>query len=273
VAIIYDYETVWALRIQPGFEGNNYHSAMMRYYSALVRAGVNVDMIKPSEDLSQYRLVIAPDFYLVPDEVAKRLSDYVKNGGVLLADCRLAVKDKTNLCYDRTLPGLLSEALGVTIEEYEAMEAEMEYPVVCKQGLEGQYTGIQYADWLEPNTAETLAAYGQWHLSSFAAATRNSFGKGTGYYVGTVVKEAEFYDELVAEVLRAAKAEGALTPPVGVEVSVREGGGKKLLFLVNHTEEKQTVAVPSGKKELITGGTTGDTMELDTYGVAVIKLE
>jgi beta-galactosidase len=272
VGIIHDYETIWALRIQPGFEGNSYHAAMLRYYSALVRAGVNVDMIKPTEDFSQYRLVIAPDFYLVPDEVAKRLSDYVRNGGVLLADCRLAVKDETNLCYDRTLPGLLTEALGITIEEYEAMDGTMGYPVVGKEGLKGTYTAIQYADWLKPSTADALAAYDQWHLSECAAATRNSFGKGIGYYVGTVVKEAEFYDELMAEVLKTAKVEGALKPPVGVEVSVREGGGKKLLFLVNHTEEKQTVAVPSGEKELITDSTTGDTMELDIYGVAVIKL-
>lgn len=67
--------------------------------------------------------------------------------------------------------------------------------------------------------------------------------------------------------------EAALEVPVGVEASVREGGGKKLLFLVNHTEEKQKVSVPSGKKELITGAATGNTIELDTYGVAVIKVE
>ncbi len=54
---------------------------------------------------------------------------------------------------------------------------------------------------------------------------------------------------------------------------MREGAGRNLLFLVNHTEEKQTVAVPLGKKKLIGGGTTQDTLELDTYGVAVLRLE
>jgi beta-galactosidase len=272
-AIIYDYDSIWALRIQPGYAGNSYHAAMMRYFAALFRAGVSVDMIKPTEDLSQYRAVIAPDFHVVPDSVAKALSDYVAKGGVLLADCRLAVKDETNLCYDRTLPGLLGEALGIAIEEYEAVDEQVQYPVVSKSGLSGEFTARQYVDWVTPQTAEALAGYGQWHLEPFAAVTRNRFGKGTGYYVGTVVKEESFYDQLMAEVLKSAKVEAAVTPPAGVEASVREGDGKKVLFLVNHTEESKTVSVPKGKKELLSGTTTGDTLELGRYEVAVVKLE
>jgi beta-galactosidase len=273
VAIVYDYASIWALRIQPGYAGNSYHAAMMRYFAALFRAGVNADMIKPTEDFSQYRAVIAPDFHVVPDSVAKALSDYVAKGGVLLADCRLAVKDETNLCYDRTLPGLLSEALGITIEEYEAVDEQVKYPVVSKSGLSGEFTAGQYVDWVTPQKAEALAGYAQWHLEPFAAVTRNRFGKGTGYYVGTVVKEESFYDQLMAEVLQSAKVEAPVTPAAGVEASVREGDGKRLLFLVNHTEEKKTVAVPKGKKELLRGSITSDTIELGRYEVAVVKLE
>ncbi|MFB3881880.1 MAG: beta-galactosidase [Armatimonadota bacterium] len=273
VAIIYDYDSIWALRIQPGFVGNSYHAAMGRYFAALFRAGVNVDMIKPTEDFSQYRAVIAPDFHVVPDTVAKALSGYVAKGGVLLADCRLAVKDETNLCYDRTLPGLLSEALGIAIEEYEAIDEGVEHQVIANSPLSGEFAAVQYVDWVTPEKAEALAAYGQWHLAPFAAVTRNRFGKGTGYYVGAVVKEESFYDQLIAEVLRTAKVSAPLAPPLGVEASVREGEGRKLLFLVNHTEETKTIAVPKGKKELLSGNTTGDTLELGRYEVAVVKLE
>jgi len=31
VAIIYDYDSIWAVRIQPGYAGNTYHAAMDRY--------------------------------------------------------------------------------------------------------------------------------------------------------------------------------------------------------------------------------------------------
>jgi beta-galactosidase len=273
VAIIYDYETIWALNIQPGYPGNSYHEAMMRYFGALLRAGVAADMVKPTGDLSGYRAVIAPDFHLVPDAVARKLSDYVSGGGVLLADCRLAVKDETNLCYDRTLPGLLSEPLGISVEEYEAIDDGVEYAVVGRSAIEGRFTAVQYVDWVRPNGSEVIAGFEQWHLDAFAAVTRNRFGKGAAYYVGAVVREEAFYDQLIADVLKAAKVQPPLAPPEGVEVAVREGAGKKLLFVVNHTEEKQTVSVPPGKRELLTGEETADSLDLDRYGVAVIKLE
>jgi len=272
-AIIYDYETIWAISFQPGFERNSFRDHMMRYYSALVRAGVNVDMIKPTEDLSHYRLVIAPQLFILPDAVARKLSDYVAAGGVLLTDLRTGVKDETNLCHDRTLPGLLSDALGITIEEYEVLSEGMEYPIVGADGLEGRYTAVRYADWTTAQKAETLASYEQWHMQPFAAVTRNRFGKGWGYYVGAVINESAFYDRLVADTLKSAGVQPIVSPPEGVEVSVREGAGKKLLFLVNHTEEKKTVPVPAGKQELLRGGNTKQAIELDRYEVSVIRLE
>ena len=271
VAMVYDYESLWAVRIQPGFPKNNYHDAMRRYYNALFRAGVNVDMVKPTQALGGYRAVLAPDLYVLPDAVAHSLSDFVKAGGVLLADCRTGAKDETNLCRDRTLPGLLSDALGITIEEYEALSDDMEYAVAGK-GIAGRFTAVQYADWLTPKGAEVLAGYQQWHIKKFAAATRNRFGKGTAYYVGTVMKEEAFYDALVADLLKSARVRPILTPPEGVEVVVREGAGKRVLFLINHTEEKKRVSVPAGKRELITGRKTGQMIELGAYGVAAIKM-
>jgi len=273
VAIICDYENIWALRIQPGFPGNSYHAAMSRYFRALFRAGVGVDMIKPTEDLSQYRLVIAPALTIVPDALAARFSEYVKSGGVLLADCRFGVKDETNLCHERTLPGLLSDALGITIEEYEAMDEATEYRIVGKTGIEGAFTAVEYADWISPQGSEVLAGFDQWHLREFAAATRNRFGDGLAYYLGTIAREEGFYDLLIAEILKGAKVQPPLAPPPGLEVTLRQNGKRKLLFLVNHTEERKSVPVASGKKELLTGETTGKAIELDAYGVAVIKLD
>jgi len=271
-AMIYDYESIWTLRLQPGFSQNNYHEAMHRYYNALFRAGVNVDMIQPTDDFSKYRVVIAPDLYILPDKVAKELNDFVAKGGVLITDCRTGVKDETNLCHARTLPGLLSDALGITIEEYEAIPDDIPYTVVGNKGFPETMTAIQYADWVKPGKAEVLAGYSQWHMKKFAAATRNRYGKGLGYYVGAVLKGPEFYDALMADVLKSARIKPVVRPPAGVEASVRQGKGRKLLFLLNHTETEQTVTVPKGKRELLTGKTTGESLKLDVFCVAVIKL-
>ena len=288
VAVIYDYDSIWAGRIQPGwtqpsrtnpYTGRSpYHIDMLRYYGALTAAGINVDFVRPTDDLSGYKAVLAPYLYVLPDAAARSLSDYVEQGGVLLADVRTGVKDETGLCHARTLPGLLSDALGIRVEEYEALgdpaaPQGFTYQIQGTGPLAGQYTAERAADWVTPVTAESLAGYAEWHMQPYAAVTRNHYGRGVGYYVGTLVAEPEFYRRLVDDVLAQSGVEAVLNPPEGVEVSIREGQGRRLLFLINHTEVVQRVAVPEGAIELLSGEPTADSLALDRYGVAVIALD
>ncbi len=278
VAIIYDYDSIWAVRIQPGYTGNTYHKAMDRVYRALFRAGVNVDFIQPTDDLRPYKMVLAPDLYVLPDAVARALVDYVQGGGVLYTDSRTGVKDETNLCHERTLPGLLAVPLGILIEEYESLDHDWRhgeaftYPIVGRDELAGTYTATATAEWAQPEGAEVLATYDAWHLEPYAAVTRNRFGDGYGYFVGTVVDEDAFYDRLIGDMLVRAGVSVPQRPPEGVELSVRRGAGKCLLFVINHTEQEQHVSVPIGKRELLTGSTTSETLSLERYGVAVLDL-
>lgn len=272
VAIVYDYDNLWSLSFQPGFTGNGLQAAVKRYYNALARAGVNVDIVNRNADLSKYRLVLTPDLSILPDETARTLDVYVKNGGVLLADCRTGVKDEHNLCHDRTLPGLLSPALGITIEEYTSLGSDSWYKVATSDA-DSVYTAIQYADWVTPQGAKVIAGYpDQWHMKPFAAVTRNAYGKGTAWYVGMVAKEDGFYDDLVRRLLDDAGVAPVVHPPVGVEVSMRQGQGRKLLFLLNHTDESKTVTVPQGRLELLSGGKTSESITIDRFGVAVLEL-
>ena len=271
VAILYDYDNLWSLSFQPGFAGNSLQGAIRRYHNALMRAGVNVDIVNREADLSPYKLVLTPDLSIMPDETAQKLDAYVKNGGVLLADCRTGVKNERNLCHERTLPGLLSPALGITIEEYSSLGADSSYRVISDKGLTG--TAIQYLDWVNPQTAESLAGYiDEWHMQKFAAVTRNSCDKGKGWYVGTVIAEDTFYDSLVRELLKDAGISPEVVPPVGVEAAIRQGQGRRLLFLINHTDETQFVKVPQDRLELLSGEKTTGSIQLDRFGVAVIEL-
>jgi beta-galactosidase len=61
-------------------------------------------------------------------------------------------------------------------------------------------------------------------------------------------------------------------PPSGVEVSLRQSSNKRLLFVLNHTDEPRTVKVPKDKIELLTGQKTGESLTLDRFAVAVLEL-
>jgi beta-galactosidase len=278
VAVFYDYESVWALKIQQGYPEAGHPEAVKRYYNALMRAGMNVDIVQPGDDISGYKLVLAPHLHVMADEVANQLVQYVRQGGVLMTDCRTAVKDETNLAHVRRLPGLLSPALGIEIEEYESLglgitdKETTTYKLTMDGAPPEGFTAINYADWITPKDAQAIARFDQPHLERFAAVTRNEFGQGIGWYVGTIVQEESFYDGLIRRLLEDAKTPPIVEPPAGVEVSVRENDQRRLLFLVNHTPEEQTVGVPQANRELITGRQAGRTWKLEPFGVAVIEL-
>jgi beta-galactosidase len=283
VAIVYDYDSTWALKFQPGYADAAhpdaiYPEAIKRYHNALFRAGVTADIVKPGDDLGSYKLVLAPHLHVLPDPAAKKLVEFVENGGVLMADCRTAVKDETNLAYARTLPGLLSPALGIEINEYESFALGITdkdtttYGLHTDDSLGEGYTAVRYADWIKPTTAKSLASYDQPHLDEFAAITRNEFGKGIGWYVGTIVDSTEFYDKLIARLLRDARIKPIVTPPAGVESVIRASNNGGLLFLLNHTNAVQTINLPQNKTDLLTEKKTAATLELQPFGVAVIGL-
>jgi beta-galactosidase len=270
VAMVYDYLSNWSLAGQPGYAGNDYTATLARYYNALFRAGINVDLISPDAGLSGYKLVLAPDLVILPDTLARKLSAFVQQGGVLMTDLRTGVMDQNNLAHDRTLPGLLAEALGITIEEYGALE-DRTYPVIGKGLFPDTLTATRYADWVTPVSAEVMAGYGRWPLESFAAVTRNRAGRGIAWYVGTVFQQEAFYDRLVRRLLDDAEVERWVDVPDGVEASIRQGPGGKLAFLINHTQSDKDVTLPPGKRDLLTGEVLRDRVHLARYGVAVIQ--
>ena len=281
VAIIYDYDSVWAVRIQPGYAGNTYHAAMDRIYQALFRAGIGVDFIQSTDDLSPYKVVFAPDLYILSDDVATLLIRYIEQGGILFADSRTGVKDETSLMHPRTPPGLLGVALGISIEEYESLghdwagansEYTFTYPVMGAAEFSGHFTATQTCEWVKPETAETLLEYDVWHLQGMAALTRNQYGNGWAYFAGTNFAESEVYDRLIQDILKRAKINQDVKLPAGVEMTVREGNGKRLLFLINHTEQSQLIQVPGGGKNLISGAQT-ETVNLGRFGFAVVALK
>lgn len=271
VAIIYDYNSIWSLWGQPGFAQNNVQDAIARYYNAFFRAGINVDLISPKADLLKYKLVLTPDLVILPDEFAEKLIDYAENGGILMADCRTGVKDEHNLAWERTLPGALSPVLGIEIEEYGSITPDFSYQITSDRLFKDACTAIHYVDWITPKSAEVKAGYNQWHLEPFAAVTRNSFGKGAGWYVGTIAREERFYDALIIAMVKDAGIERPLELPSGVEASVRQGEERKLLFLINHTEETKNIKIPEQKTELITGLKLNGHVDLGRYEVKVLE--
>ncbi len=260
-AMILDYESSFSLGMHPGFIENapgwwlepgksavlnNYQAQFMRYYRALLRSGVNVDVISRDGDFGGYRAIIAPELVIMRDETAKKLVRYVNSGGVLLTDLRTGLRNEFNACHQRLLPGLLRETLKVRIEEYESLPEDS--AIAGTKELKGSFRGYIGCDWVIPEGARVLAGYRTDYLREFAAVTCASSGKGAAYYVGTIAREEGFYDSLIAHVLGRARVAVPPRPPEGVEMVSREKEGSRLIFCLNHASVSRAVRLPKGGK-------------------------
>ncbi len=271
VAIIFDYDSRWAFEAQPAYSGCDYVRSALRYYESFYRRGVNVHFISSRDGFSNYRVVVASHLHVLPDETATRLNEFVNTGGVLLADCRTGVKDETSLCHPRTLPGLLAESLGIRIDEYESLEDSFIYDVEATRG--GQtYGACLYSDWIRCEDATSLYRYTTPHVGEFAALTSNDHGDGRAFYLGTIIREPEFYDELAATLLGAAGLRIPQVLPNGIQVRTRRTDTHCYTFYVNHLNTSVEVELRSGR-DVLAGAAVGGAASLDPLGVVVVESE
>lgn len=231
-AILYDYDSLSSFRIQQQSLLLDCESEMKRLHGILFRAGQSVDVIPASRDFSGYRLVIIPNMIVTDPGFTDRLKAYVAGGGVAVVTYRTAVKDRdNNLVFGKTIPVDLCDLLGLFVEETESVQ---EYHCIPLAGETGSGTAGIFRDMIVPQGAQTLWRYDDPFYRRYAAITRNSWGKGTVYYVGTTPDQA-ILDRVIGQAMEAAGLE-SLALPDGVESVVRGSGEARVRILLNHNE-------------------------------------
>lgn len=231
-AILYDYDSLSSFRIQQQSLLLDCESEMKRLHGVLFRAGQSVDVIPASRDFSGYRLVIIPNMIVTDPDFTDRLKAYVAGGGVAVVTYRTAVKDRdNNLVFGKTIPVDLCDLLGLFVEETESVQ---EYHCIPLAGETGSGTAGIFRDMIVPQGAQTLWRYDDPFYRRYAAITRNSWGKGTVYYVGTTPDQA-ILDRVIGQAMEAAGLE-SLALPDGVESVVRGSGEARVRILLNHNE-------------------------------------
>lgn len=213
VALLFDYESLWATNLQPHSEAWNYWGLQFSFYTALRSLGVDVDMVPVTRDLARYGVVFAPAFHLVDTSRAQRLEDYVAGGGHLVFGPRSGAKTMSNLA-QTPAPGPLRALGGVRIDQVDALRPGTASTATSEAGELGYHT---WADLLVPEGAATLATYTESAYRGAAAVTRNEVGSGLCTWLGAWLDQ-ESMREMIAEILTASDI-ATLHLPEGVRTS------------------------------------------------------
>ncbi len=270
MALIFDYDCDWALKIQPGHHALSYMEQVTSWYGSISPSHTGIDVIAPGVDLSPYKIVFAPVVYVLSEAQADRIRSFVQNGGVFVTNFRLGAKNESSQIVRTPLPGLLRDVMGVTVADYAPIYAGKQGVSFSSvlSGPDGE-CGI-WADILQPSGAEVLGTYTSASYAGRAAITMNSFGKGKAVYIG-----ADLIPPSLARMLQSLAASAGVKPPVevpsGVEVTVRKSGDKQWIFLLNHTPDRQKVGISRSLQDLLTGEVQGGQINISGYGVRVLQ--
>jgi beta-galactosidase len=267
VAMLVSPDTRWAFHIQTLVKNFGYNRQLHDYYDAMKRQGLNVDVVFPQSDLSPYKVIVAPSLFVVTPALTAKLTEFVQNGGILILTYRSGVKDEHNVFTDQTLPGPLAKLAGVVIHDYDPQIDQTQELVETAGPRDAAEV---WFDILSPTTAETLATYTKKYYAGSAAISVNQFGKGHVYYVGTEPSSPEFYDRFTGRVLHEAGIERGPQLPDGVEIATRLAAGRKIVFLLNYTDKRQSVDLGQAHRDALTGATGLTAVDLPPYAVEVL---
>jgi beta-galactosidase len=243
VAIVNSYEQHFALDIQPQADGLGIWDQISRYYRALKKQGVNVDIVPLSVDLNRYKLVLAPSWHVMTEADAARLTNYTRQGGTLLVSPRTGVKDQRNACWTEPLPALIRDVVGVEVDDYDPLGEDSVH--ICT--ADGQtFSASVWADTLLLQGADAIAHYSDGLYAHEPAMARNHFGDGVAYYLGTFAEPA-LYDTLFSEILDSAGITNRMPVPETVDVAWRESDRETFLFVINFEANDCTLrGMPAG---------------------------
>ncbi|MBU5671621.1 beta-galactosidase [Paenibacillus brevis] len=279
-AILFDWDNRWAVLDAQGPRngGIHYEETVVQHYRALWQLGVPTDIIGAFDSLNRYKLLIAPMVYLLREETGRKLTEYVKQGGILLVTYWSGVVDEHDLCHLTGCPGPLREVTGIWAEEIDSLHDHDHNELILQQdnplGLKGSYAVHELCERIHCEGAEVLATYGSDFYAGDPVLTVNRFGEGKAYYLAARVKEDEFYEVLYARIVSEASVLKCLDSslPKGVSVEMRTDGTHEYLFVLNFSGQEALVDLDDRAYSDLEGGQIVERrLQLPVHGSVVLK--
>ncbi|WP_394554952.1 beta-galactosidase [Agromyces sp. MMS24-JH15] len=280
VAIALDWESWWALEQPASPTAVAYQEVLFAWHVALTSLGLAVDFVRADQDLSAYRVVVAPAHFVLTDAQSANLAAYAEAGGSLVVGFATGVVDADLHVHLGGYVGgeRLRGTLGVRVEEFAPPAAPDlratgggEAPPVALAGdvFDGDAVGTVWAEVVHATDAEVLATFVDGALAGSPAVTRRTTGGdsgGSGWYVATL-PEPGALTELVGRIATEAGVElPSGLPAVGGTVEVVQRG--PVVIAINHGDEGAILELDG--TDLLTGAEARG-LWLGPQGVAVVS--
>lgn len=264
VAILFDWNSWWAAELDSHPSADfSVFGQVQRWHRELWSRNVGVNFVHPNGDLAGYSVVLLPALYLMDDDAAACVAEFVASGGTLLAGYFSGIVDENEHIRLGGYPGAIKDVLGITVEEFDPL------PAGVRIRLSRFGSGTIWSETAVAGLADVLAEYSDGNARGSVAVSHHRFGTGHALYLGTELEDAGL-SEVFDEVLRfgAVDVDPAYT---GVDIVQRFGPAHQYSFVINHSGEAVTVPIPG--KDLLTGTTWPDSTLVPAGEVVVLEAQ
>ena len=188
IAVVYDYASEWATEhTATPTQQVRHWTEPLDWFTALADQGLTADVVPLAGDWDRYEMVVLPSVYLLGENDARRVRDYVAAGGKLFATYYTGISDERDHVWLGGYPGAIRDVVGVRSEEFAPMGDDD--GVLDHLDLSNGTVAHDIADVITStaDSARILATYqaDSWTgMNGVPAITVNTYGEGRAAYVG-----------------------------------------------------------------------------------------
>lgn len=139
-------------------------------------------------------------------------------------------------------------------------------------GLQGPYRVRHLCELIHSESATALASYRDDFYAGRPAVTVNPFGAGKAWYVASrndLAFQRDFFGHII-DALALPRALPVELPP-GVTAQRRTDGEQNFLFLQNFSDRQQTLTLPEGYEDMVSGMPVAGDINLTAWGCRVLR--
>ena len=271
VGIIFDWDNYWALDYTSGpTEDLKYVDQIHHYYKFFYDNNIGVNMIPVDADFSKYKIVVAPVLYMVKEGMKEALTKFVENGGILITTFMSGLVNESDNVHLGGYPGPLRELAGVWVEEIDALAPEQTNTITFTDGTRMSCNLL--CDLMHLEGAQLMASYDENFYAGMPAITKNTFGKGCTYYIGTNMGQ-EGIDKVLKMATQQAGVHPVVKEPTALEVVCRKTADSTHYYIFNFKETE--IVIPDqfvGYTDLLTGKKVESGMRMKHYDALILNI-
>jgi beta-galactosidase len=273
IAIALDWDSWWAIEQPASPTEVSYLATLFAWHRAITSLGLTVDFVQSDDDLSAYRVVVAPAHFAASDSQVENLASFAQTGTLVVGFGTAITDENLHIRLGGYFGEPLRRALGVWIEEFAPpaapdlrAEGLGEAPPLRVNGevFGGDATGFVWSEYVRVDDAETVATFADGALGGWPAVTRRTTDGGAGWYVATQL-DPNSLRALVERIVDDAGVDRPSPVSTGTNVELVRRGG--VLFVINHGEDDAELSVDG--TDLLSGAPANG-LRLAPQDVAII---